>query len=57
MSNWLICEYDDDGEIINLEYVSAPYGKPPKPKPRRVSASAASVATVSLTYHCIVCAV
>lgn len=24
MSNWIECQYDDDGEIINPEFVSAP---------------------------------
>ena len=23
-SNWIECQYDDDGEIINPEFVSAP---------------------------------
>jgi hypothetical protein len=25
MSNWLICEYDDHGEITNPEFVQAPH--------------------------------
>jgi hypothetical protein len=24
-TKWMFCEYDDEGEILNLEYVSAPY--------------------------------
>lgn len=24
MSNWIECQYDDDGEIINPEFVNAP---------------------------------
>jgi len=25
MGNWITCEYDDDGEIINPEFVQAPH--------------------------------
>lgn len=24
MSNWIACEYNDDGEIVNPEFVNAP---------------------------------